>query len=1142
MKNIVALAVGLFVMFALAFSLTTKASAAALSQSQIDAILNMLRAFGADQATIANVQAALTGQPAQNNSGSGSANQGGSTSCTPMVFTLNHKMGDRGGEVKNIQKFLNANGFTVAAAGPGSPGNETDYFGPATKAAVIKFQNAYASEILAPVGLTHGTGYWGPSTRAKANALEQARCAQANQNNNQNNNNNQQQAADELMVAAAAQPANSLAPKGATNVPFTRFTLTAGSSDVTVTGVKVKLQGLAQRSNFDSVVLLDENGMRVGRTRVLQSDYTATIGETMTIPAGQSKTFTVAANIASSVNAGEVASFAVVDIMANKPVNGSLPIVGAQHTLNNTLNVASVSVALGSNAPSVSSLEIGRTNEYLGSVRITNNSSNEDVKLKAVRFYQAGSVAASDLANVKIVIDGNEYPAQVSADGKYYSAAVDVTLPKGLSKDIDIKGDIVSGVGRNIQFQVYEASDIYAVGTLYGYGAPVSGTFPQNAASSVISINGATLNSISKSNDAPAANITVNTPDQVLGAFTVDLMGEGVDVSTLPVTVDIKTGAAVADVAGSITNVTLVDQNGKVLAGPVDITDASGNTETTLNGDEDGRFTFNGVTFPAGKTTVFVKGQLTDTSSLSWTDGNQLQVATDASNWTGVRGTSSGNNVSLTGSAKANVMTVRLPQVDIVTAATPNNNLVAGATNIVLATGELDATTSGDDMRITKIEVRSNASAASVNGKIKNVRVMADTDGDGTYETQLATPQSFPGTAADETLAFPLTQNLVVKKGEKVAIAVYADIASGASGSTTVTFKKVYATGVNTAITFFANGKGTGVSRTIAANGSLTLSVGANNPTSQVLLDGSASNGAEQTIYEFKASASNVEDIEIRGLQFSQTGYSSNSRVLAFDIYAGSDKVASVYNPGSSPVTVDLSSNPVVVPAGSYKTFTIKARTNDILSPVAANNSDNTVSISSVNVTAVGALSQATITPTAVSGDNTDYVYETYPTLAVADAGSSKTLTPAAEMETARITITNNGDKDLTFAGSNEFKPVIYVSQAVTSTAAGDTWKVKDADGTLLCQNAATSGLSAGTNTVTCDLPNTFVVPAGGSKTVVVYVNTTGQTTAGNTVYVKLPDANSTLSFRIDNGTTDYNQIMSVIMNGDITGPTYVKQ
>lgn len=42
---------------------TLTARAAALTQSQIDAIVSLLQSFGADQATINNVQTALGGTP-----------------------------------------------------------------------------------------------------------------------------------------------------------------------------------------------------------------------------------------------------------------------------------------------------------------------------------------------------------------------------------------------------------------------------------------------------------------------------------------------------------------------------------------------------------------------------------------------------------------------------------------------------------------------------------------------------------------------------------------------------------------------------------------------------------------------------------------------------------------------------------------------------------------------------------------------------------------------------------------------------------------------------------------------------------------------------------------------------------------------
>lgn len=72
-------------------------------------------------------------------------------------------------DVKELQKYLNTHGFIVAPSGAGSPGKETNYFGLLTYRAVIKFQEANASDILTPIGLKKGTGYFGPSTRAFVN-------------------------------------------------------------------------------------------------------------------------------------------------------------------------------------------------------------------------------------------------------------------------------------------------------------------------------------------------------------------------------------------------------------------------------------------------------------------------------------------------------------------------------------------------------------------------------------------------------------------------------------------------------------------------------------------------------------------------------------------------------------------------------------------------------------------------------------------------------------------------------------------------------------------------------------------------------------------------------------------------------------
>ena len=55
-------------------------------------------------------------------------------SCSYM-FNTNMRLGSRGADVMNLQKVLNMYPQTqVAASGAGSPGMESSYFGPATRA------------------------------------------------------------------------------------------------------------------------------------------------------------------------------------------------------------------------------------------------------------------------------------------------------------------------------------------------------------------------------------------------------------------------------------------------------------------------------------------------------------------------------------------------------------------------------------------------------------------------------------------------------------------------------------------------------------------------------------------------------------------------------------------------------------------------------------------------------------------------------------------------------------------------------------------------------------------------------------------------------------------------------------------------
>jgi hypothetical protein len=86
------------------------------------------------------------------------------------LFNRDLKMGDRGADVKLLQQYLNQRGFLVSATGVGSPGNETELFGANTRDALKRFQEANASILLTPYGLTEGTGYFGSATRTLLNS------------------------------------------------------------------------------------------------------------------------------------------------------------------------------------------------------------------------------------------------------------------------------------------------------------------------------------------------------------------------------------------------------------------------------------------------------------------------------------------------------------------------------------------------------------------------------------------------------------------------------------------------------------------------------------------------------------------------------------------------------------------------------------------------------------------------------------------------------------------------------------------------------------------------------------------------------------------------------------------------------------
>ena len=89
----------------------------------------------------------------------------GVVSCQSFQSNLYYGMRDNN-EVRCLQEFLKDQGQEIY---PESL--VTGNFFSLTMAAVIRFQEKYSSEVLTPLALEKGTGYFGSLSREKANKL-----------------------------------------------------------------------------------------------------------------------------------------------------------------------------------------------------------------------------------------------------------------------------------------------------------------------------------------------------------------------------------------------------------------------------------------------------------------------------------------------------------------------------------------------------------------------------------------------------------------------------------------------------------------------------------------------------------------------------------------------------------------------------------------------------------------------------------------------------------------------------------------------------------------------------------------------------------------------------------------------------------
>src|SRR3989338_659947 len=148
------------VIFGGVLALVPKKAEAALTESQIQAILDLLQSFGADQAIVGNVNSSLHGLP--------KTSGGGGTAAFCPNFTYNLYLGlndsETEGQATQLQKFLAQDSIVYPE------GHMTGFYGPLTKQAVKRWQ---AKNGLVSSGSPDTTGYgvMGVQTREKIRAF-----------------------------------------------------------------------------------------------------------------------------------------------------------------------------------------------------------------------------------------------------------------------------------------------------------------------------------------------------------------------------------------------------------------------------------------------------------------------------------------------------------------------------------------------------------------------------------------------------------------------------------------------------------------------------------------------------------------------------------------------------------------------------------------------------------------------------------------------------------------------------------------------------------------------------------------------------------------------------------------------------------
>lgn len=743
-----------------------------------------------------------------------------------------------------------------------------------------------------------------------------------------------------LTVALASDTAAAgVIAENAARVPFTKVNLTAGSdADVKITSMVVERKGQADDAVFDSLILIDGTDQtQIGLAQSLNALHTVTFDEAITVAKGTTKSLTIAGNMVASLDnyTGQVASLSLKSIATTATLSGALPITGNSMTMNSNLSIGAVTATIGSLDPGAAvTKEVGTKAYAFAAVKLTAGSV-EDITIEQFKFNQSGSAATTDLSNVKVKVDGTEYAATGSSDGKYYNAVLGsgLVVTKGTNKEFTLVADIAGGSNRTVLGDIYKKTDIVVKGNLYGYyltaGGGSAGTASAGGFSSdtnpffksyTTTIGKGTLRVDKNSVSAPATNIAEGGTGQLLGAFTFEVVGEPVRISDMRLEVDIEGVGSSSD----ITLMTIYDKDGNAVLGPLDPADSTsyGDADTS-----DGSVRYqSALIVPVGVNTYTIKGNLN--TDFTNNDTVRLGMNTPATRVATAKGTVTGETVTATPASAvwASVMTIKAGSLALSVSTQPvAQNLVVGTNGFEFAKFIFDASASGEDVRVTSFKVQQIISAAAQGDKVHGLVLY---DGATALNTgsDVVNPTDTTNTTREST--FNLSNPLVVPKASVKTIVLKGNISASAGADSTHAFgidasPAVSATGASTGTSITASVTASnGQTMTMKSGGAYAVALDSGTHSGKMVYAGAT--GVEMARYRFNATSEAINLTNLR-LKLGSASTSQDDLVKVYLYDTAGTKVSEAIATTTAQIDFTIASSAFVIPKDGEKVMIVKA-------------------------------------------------------------------------------------------------------------------------------------------------------------------------------------------------------------------------